>query len=94
MSHRYIFLLNIIGYTYLIYNNIVLHKKLRLSSPLFDFYHNWVQVNKVFSNILIFYTRNKVNDCYYINMTEYILRMIILKIYFKSKYIAKKVSIS
>ena len=44
--------------------------------------------------MLIFYTRNKVNDCYYINMTEYILRMIILKIYFKSKYIAQKVSIS
>lgn len=38
--------------------------------------------------MLIFYTRNKVNDCYYINMTEYILRMIILKIYFKSKNIA------
>lgn len=44
--------------------------------------------------MLIFYSRNKVNDCYYINMVEYILMMVILKIYIKSKNIAPKVSIS
>lgn len=44
--------------------------------------------------MLIFYSRNKVNDCYYINMVEYILMMVIFKKYFKSKNIAPKVSIS